>query len=247
MTSPHLFDDPEAAAAGCAAFILNTLRAAITERGQATLAVSGGSTPKLMFRHMAATQFPWEKLDLYFADERCVPPEDEESNYALANDNLLKRVNYPLERVHRVLGELDPAEAARLYAVDIRQSFGLKHAELPVFDVIQLGMGPDGHTASLFPGSPLLDDRTKITDSVIDSPKPPKERVTLMPGVLLAARTVAYLIAGDDKREALWNVLYGPPAVKKWPSQLVARRDGPVEWFVTSSLFPKSDTPPPAH
>ena len=247
MREANRFPNPESAARGCAVSILDVLRRAIEERGRAMLVVSGGTTTKLMFQDMAAAKFSWDKVDLFFADERCVPPDDEESNYALANEHLLKPVNYPAERVHRILGELDPAEAARLYAVEIRQSFGLKHAELPVFDVIQLGMGPDGHTASLFPGSPLLDDRTELTGSVIDSPKPPKERVTLMPGVLLAARAAVFLVAGDEKADALNNVLGGADAVKKWPSQLVAHREGPVEWFVTSSLWSKSNTPPPAH
>lgn len=232
MNRAHRFATPAQAAEACGDFILDQLRTAIADRGRASLAVSGGTTPKLMFAHMSRAPFPWNQLDLFFIDERCVPPEEAESNFRLASDNLLTPVQYPLERVHRVLGELSPAEAAKLYEIEIRRSFGLPENELPVFDAIQLGMGPDGHFASLFPGSPLLDDVLHIAAPVIDSPKPPKERVTLLPGVLLRARTVTYLVAGEDKAAAMEQVLHGVPAVKNWPSQLMARSGKEIEWFV---------------
>lgn len=228
---PHLYADAGAAAAGCADYILETLRHAVEDRGRATLAVSGGTTPKLMFEHMRRARFPWDKLEWYFVDERSVPPESDQSNYRLANENFLAPAGFPRQNIHRIDGEIEPKQAAQLYSETIREKFGLAPGEMPVFDVIHHGMGADGHTASLFPHEPLIDDRGGIAGAVFVK-KLKSDRITLLPGVLLAARHNLFLVAGEDKREALHEVLAGPLDVKLYPSQIIARSGKRVEWFV---------------
>jgi 6-phosphogluconolactonase len=222
--------DPQAAADLCAGRIFELLTAAIAARGRASLAVSGGSTPKLMFQKMAATEFDWTHVHLFFVDERCVPPTDSASNYKLANDNLLAHAKIPAGNVHRILGELAPVDAAQRYATEIRDFFGLHGGEMPQFDIIHRGMGPDAHTASLFPGDPLIEDRTGITASTF-AKKFNQWRVTLLPGVLLAARNTVFLVAGADKAEALRAVFNEPRDPMKYPSQLGNDGDS-VAWFL---------------
>jgi 6-phosphogluconolactonase len=213
--------DPKAAAEACAARILELLRAA---GGSATLAISGGSSPKLMFEIFARTMFPWERVQLFWVDERVVPPDDAQSNFKLANDAWLRPVGFPEANIHRVRAELGAVEAARLYNEEIRKCFGLSDGELPKFDVIHRGMGPDGHTASLFPGDPHLEDREGIAAAVWVE-KMGSWRVTLLPGVLENARHTLMLVTGKDKTEVLENVLAG----KDYPAAIGARD---AEWFV---------------
>jgi 6-phosphogluconolactonase len=228
---PHLFDAAEQAAESSANYILDVLRKAIHDRGEAFIAVSGGSTPKLLFQAMRKADFPWKDLAWFFVDERCVPRTDEQSNYKLAFDNLLGPIGFPQENIFRIEGELAPKEAADKYVKAIRKRFLLGSTEFPKFDVIQLGMGPDAHMASLFPGDSLINDRVGIA-AAVRAPKPPPDRVTLLPGVLLAARSTVFLVSGEDKRPALEAVLTGPEDVLKYPAQLVARSGKPVDWFI---------------
>ncbi len=231
MNVPHLYRTAEAAAGGCADFILERLRQAVQQRNHATIAVSGGSTPGLLFAAMRSSNFPWDRLGFYFVDERAVGVDDPESNYRLAEETFLKPLGFPPENVHRIKGELSPAQAASEYSEEIRISFGLTGADLPVFDVIQHGMGPDGHTASLFPGEPLIHDRNGIA-AAVRAVKPPPDRVTLLPGVLLAARASVFLLNGKDKSGALKSVLIGDSDPMKFPSQLIARSGKQVDWFL---------------
>jgi 6-phosphogluconolactonase len=222
--------DPQSAANACADYLLARLDAAISARGSASLAVSGGSTPKLLFQKMAATRFEWNRVHLFFVDERCVPPTDSASNYKLANDNWIAPAKIPAANVHRVLGEIAPAEAAQRYAAEIREFFGLGDGGMPQFDIVHRGMGPDAHTASLFPGDPLIDDRTGIAAATF-AKKFNQWRVTLLPGVLLAARNTVFLVAGEDKVEALRAVFQEKYDPKKYPSQI--GNDGEsVAWFL---------------
>ena len=222
--------DAQAAADACARHIFKLLDAAIAARGRASLAVSGGSTPKLLFRTMAATPFAWESVHLFFVDERCVPPTDSASNYKLANDNLIAAARIPAASVHRIIGEIAPADAAERYAAEIGDFFGLRDGEMPQFDIVHRGMGPDAHTASLFPGDPLIDDRDRIAAATF-AKKFNQWRVTLLPGVLLAARNTVFLVAGEDKVEALRAVFHEKYDPKKFPSQLGNDGDS-VAWFL---------------
>jgi 6-phosphogluconolactonase len=229
--SVQTFTAPNAqgAADTCARHIFGLLQAAIAAHGRASLAISGGSSPKLMFQKMAATPFAWDRVHLFFVDERCVPPSDSASNYRMANENLIAAAKIPAGNVHRILGEIEPAEAAKRYAAEIREFFGLR-GELPQFDVVHRGMGPDAHTASLFPGDPLIDDRTGIVAATF-ARKFNQWRVTLLPGVLLAAHNTVFLVAGEDKVDALRSVFHAPYDPRQFPSQLGNNGDS-VAWFL---------------
>jgi len=216
-----IFDTPEEAAAACGDRTLEILERARRERARATLAVSGGSTPRLMFEAMSSRSFDWQGIEIFQVDERCVPPDHDLSNFRMIRESLLIAAGIDERHFHRVRGELAPEEAARIYVDDIRQSFGLNHGELPVFDVIQRGMGPDGHTASLFPGEPLTGDRTGIAAAVYVA-KMMQHRVTLLPGVLERARNTLCLATGKEKAEALLKVLDGPRDPWNLPSQFAS-------------------------
>jgi len=224
----HVFSDASAAAEACARRITALLEEALGGRDFVTLAVSGGSTPRLLFAKMAPLRFDWHRVHLFWVDERCVSPDDPASNYKLAREGLITPAHIPERNVHRILGEVAPQEAAQRYAEDIRRFFGLAAGEQPRFDVVQCGMGPDAHTASLFPGEPLLDDRQGITAPVY-APQFSQWRVSLLPGALLAARHVIYLASGPDKAEALRAVFCEPFEPVRYPAQLIGRN---AEWFL---------------
>ena len=225
----HQFADAEAAATACAGQILDWLREALDNRGLASLAISGGSSPRRMFEIFARTAFDWERVHLFWVDERAVPPSDQQSNFKFAQDAWLKPGNFPAPNIHRVLAELDPAEAAARYTEDIQGFFGLAAGEMPRFDVMHRGMGPDAHTASLFPGEPLVEDRSGIAAAVWVE-KFQQWRITLLPGVLLAACHTAVLVTGGDKTAALRSVLHPPFDPLHYPAQ-IASGPGAV-WFV---------------
>jgi 6-phosphogluconolactonase len=235
-----IFETPREAAEACGDRILEILDRARLDRaggapGMATLAVSGGSTPRLMFQAMARRSFDWSGVQLYQVDERCVPPDDEQSNFRTIRESLLSNVVRKAQinecQFHRIQGELSPAEAARIYADDIRRSMNVRSGELPAFDVIQRGMGPDAHTASLFPGEPLIADRTGIAAPVwVEKMK--QYRVTLLPGVLERARHTLCLATGAEKADALHAVLRGPFDPLHVPSQ-IASPD--TAWYIDKS------------
>src|SRR5205814_1340053 len=154
-TSP----DAQAAAEACAHHVTGILEEVLSGQEFATLAVSGGSTPRLLFQKLVQTKSHWDHVHLFFVDERCVPPNDPASNYKLADENLIKPAHIPQRHVHRIVGEISPKAAAERYSDEIREFFGLDNGELPHFDLVHRGMGPDAHTASLFPGDPHIDDR----------------------------------------------------------------------------------------
>jgi len=228
----YVHNDPQAASNACAAKVIQLLEQSLAEKPSAAFAISGGSTPKLLFQELAKLPFDWDKVHLFWVDERSVPPTDPESNYRLAKENFIEPAQFPSRNVHRIQGELAPQTAAQLYAGDIREFFGLQADELPRFDVIHRGMGPDAHTASLFPGDPLINDLRNLTAAVY-AEKFQQWRVTLLPGVLLAARNTVMLVAGEDKAEPLRSVLSAPYDPLKYPAQIAARQErGQVMWFL---------------
>lgn len=226
-----ILDDPEAAAEACAEYILSCLQEALTSRGVATLALSGGATPKLLFERLAAAPFTWDGVHVFWVDERPVPPDDPRSNYRLAQEFLIGPAGIPRAQVHRIRAELHPEAAAQMYVDGIRNFFRLQAHELPKFDLVQRGMGPDGHTASLFPTEPLIADREKIAAAVLVE-KFSQWRITLAPGVLLAALHTAVLVTGDDKAPAVRAVFEEPFDPKKYPAQIGMRDGKDVTWFL---------------
>jgi 6-phosphogluconolactonase len=216
------------AAEACGARTLELLEAARRDRGFATLAVSGGSTPRIMFPWMAAQKFSWSGVRLFQVDERCFPPDHEQSNYRMLREALLLPAGIPDSQVHRVRGELPPDEAARVYEYEIRATLALAPGELPVFDVIQRGMGSDAHTASLFPGEPMIEDRTGLVASLWVE-KMGRHRITLLRGVLERARATLCLVTGADKAHALRSVLSAPFDPLLYPAQIASPE---TVWFL---------------
>jgi 6-phosphogluconolactonase len=226
----RIANTPADSARDCSAFILEALAESLRNSPRATLAISGGSTPKLLFAEMARAAFDWSKVHIFWVDERCVPPADSQSNFKMANDTLLQAAHIPLLNIHRVYGELPPGEGAARYVAEIKTFFILAEGELPVFDVLHRGMGPDAHTASLFPGEPLIANRSGIAAHVwVEKMK--MDRVTLLPGVLLAAKKTVLQVAGDDKATGVRQVLTEPEDYFRYPCQ-IASRDEKAIWFL---------------
>ncbi len=212
----HIFADPDALAEGSAELVAGRLAAAIAERGQASIALSGASTPQATHRRLAAHPLDWSRIDVFFGDERCVPPDDAASNYRLARESLLDHVP---ARVHRIEGELPASEAASRYA-------GVLSPALPL-DVVMLGMGDDGHTASLFPGTPPPPPGAIAVAT--ESPVAPHDRVSMTYEVIAGAAARVLLVCGLRKAARLAEV-YGE--LMAGCPQLPIARIGPAIWMV---------------
>jgi 6-phosphogluconolactonase len=199
--------------------------------GDVTFAISGGSTPKPMFAEFVKARFDWSRVQLFWVDERAVPPEHADSNYRMADEHLIGPARIPHRNVHRIHSELPAPRAARHYEQEIREVFRLEPGEIPHFDVIHLGVGADAHTASLFPGEPLIEDREKIV-AAVNVKKLSAMRITLLPGVLLSARHTAVLVSGQDKAEPMREILQGRYDPANFPAQIVAHHSRRATWFL---------------
>ena len=193
--------------------------------GRFTVSLSGGSTPKALYTLLASNTFrvriPWEKVHLFWGDERCVPPDHADSNYRMARESLLDHAPIPQENLHRMLGEEnDPAKAATRYEVTLRESFGIAPGELPRFDLILLGMGDDGHTASLFPHTAALSETKRLVVANYVE-KFGTHRLTLTIPVINHAAQVVFLISGSSKAAVLKEVLQGKEDPERLPSQFI--------------------------
>ena len=187
---------------------------ALAKSGPFIVALSGGSTPKRLYEILATSdRFPWSRTELCFGDERLVPPDDEDSNYAMVNRALLSHVDIPPERVHRMPTEGDPAEAAHAYQRDLQALYGSDRLlpGRPLFDVVLLGLGENGHTASLFPGTAVLEERLAWV-STCTPHDAPHRRMTLTYPAIASSATVLFLVAGASKRDALAKVRARDPA-----------------------------------
>lgn len=216
----------------------------------ARVAISGGTTPKAMFALLADpaapyfAQVPWSKLELFWVDERCVPPTDADSNYRMTNEAMLSRVPLPAAQIHRMEGELDPQIAAARYEAAVRAAFKLEGAQLPAFDLVLLGMGDDGHTASLFPHTAALHQPQRL---VVANHVPQKDtwRITLTAPVINHGREVAFLIEGAGKAQVVHDVFAGSYDPESKPSQLVRPGSGRLSvWLdaAAAAQLPVSST-----
>lgn len=238
----RIFPDPAAVAAAVADAFVDDGQEAIAERGAFFVSLAGGTTPKAAYELLAQeprkSAVDWRYVHIYFGDERCVPPDNDESNYKMARETFLSRVPIPEQNVHRIQGEDDPLTAARDYAQLLVQTMG----DMPRFDLIMLGMGPDGHTASLFPGIDPRTDEDRLVRAVYVE-KLQSYRITLTPLALNNARHVLIATEGLAKAPALYAVREGPydPAVH--PIQIVAPAHGRLSWYVdqaaAAELSPK--------
>lgn len=229
--------DAQKSADSCSTYILQSLEEALKTQPHATMAISGGSSPKLLFANLAKADFNWERVHFFWVDERCVPPTDKDSNFKLAHDNLLGPAKVPESSIHRIHGELPPAEAAKKYVSDIKTFFDLSDGQLPRFDVLHRGMGPDAHTASLFPGEPLIANKTDIAANVWVE-KFRMHRVTLLRGVLEAAHETVLQVSGAEKADAVRSVLTGQEDLMLYPCQ-IASRDSDAVWFLDEAAAAK--------
>jgi 6-phosphogluconolactonase len=216
LTSCH---DDETVAQRAAEHIERVVAAARDERGVAHVALSGGTTPGRTYELLGARPEALDRVELWFADERCVPPDDEESNYLLAKRTLIDPAGIPDERVHRMVGELGPERGASAYTQELAQVDG---SSAVVLDLVVLGIGPDGHVASLFPGAPTLQaGEDAVALGISDSPKPPPERITLSLAVMHAARGCLLLATGAGKADAV-SAMLGEPS-RHVPASLLRR------------------------
>ena len=233
-----VYDDLRAAATAAAELVVGAARDAIARRGRFVIALAGGETPRSLYSLLATdyrAAVPWDGTDVCFGDERCVPPHSPASNFRLAWTTLLDKVPIVEQRVHRIFGELGPDAAARDYDTRMRQLFQ-GDAEEPTFDVALLGVGADGHTASLFPGDPALDEQSRWATAVFAPPHATsRERVTLTLPVLNRARTVLVLTAGSEKREVVSEIVLG-----KAPELPAARVQGLERtlWLLDRTVAP---------
>ena len=221
----------------------------VANRGRARIAISGGSTPRKTFELLAdaslpwRSRMPWEKLDIYWVDERAVDPESAESNYRMTREALLDSVPVKPCQVHRIEGELEPEVAAARYESELRNSLRLEGAESPRFDLVALGMGEDGHTASLFPNTAAIHELSRLV-AANHVPQKDTWRVTLTWPVINHASSVFFLIAGADKAEILKEVLTGPCDLERLPSQLIWPASGILTLILdkaAAALLPATD------
>jgi 6-phosphogluconolactonase len=227
----HTYPDPASTSEACAHHISGLLEEVLSGQERASIAISGGETPLLLFRNLARSGLAWDRVHVFWVDERCVPATDPQSNYRLAEEALITPARVPRRNLHRIDCELRPEHAARRYVSEIQDFFGLERGEFPHFDVMHLGMGPDAHTASLFPGSSLLDDREQIAAPVF-VPHLQQSRVTLLPGTLLAARHTVFLVTGEDKADAVRSVFKAEYDAKRYPAQMASHHSRRVAWFL---------------
>jgi 6-phosphogluconolactonase len=227
----HIFPNSEAVAAAFAAFLAKTVR----PDQPFHLALSGGSTPKLLFSHLAehyAEKIPWEQVHFWWGDERCVPPEDAESNYRMTRERLFEPLCLHGPQIHRILGEAEPEAEASRYGAEIEAALPAENGQ-PVFDLIMLGMGEDGHTASIFPDQ--MDLLTAAaTCAVATHPESGQQRVSLTGPVLNAARQVAFLVTGAGKAPKVTAIREGKPEREAWPAAHIDPR-GDLMWFLDAA------------
>jgi len=241
--------DPAALAWRAALHFVELAEEAVAARGRARIAISGGSTPKVTFQllanpeHPFLNRMPWHGLELFWVDERTVPPDHPESNYRMTREALLDHVPLRPDQIHRIQGELEPEVAAAEYEYDLRRTFRLEGAESPRFDVVTLGMGDDGHTASLFPHTDAIHEMGRL---VVANKVPQKDtwRVTLTWPVINHAREVFFLIEGAAKAGVLKEVFTGPKDVERLPSQLIRPASGILTLILdkaAAALLPPTD------
>jgi len=241
--------DPAALARRAACHLVEMVSECAEANGRARIAISGGSTPKAAFQLLAdpnepyRKRMPWEDLELFWVDERTVPPDHPESNFRMTKEALLDHVPLLSQQVHRMEGELPPEQAAARYESELRNTFRMEGAELPRFDLISLGMGDDGHTASLFPNTAALHEMSRLV-TANQVPQKDTWRITLTWPVINHARSVFFLIAGADKAQRVHEVFTGPRDPERLPSQLIWPSGGILTLFLdkaAAALLPATN------
>jgi 6-phosphogluconolactonase len=235
----RLLANANAIAQAAAAEFLDAALEAVRQKGTFSVALAGGSTPKDLYGLLSSdplqVKVPWSKMQFFFGDERHVPPNDPESNFRMATEAMLAKAPIDPKQVHRIKSEKPNAsEAAQEYEQELRESFNVKPDELPRFDLVLLGMGPEGHTASLFPGTKALKEQRRLVVSNWVG-KFYTDRITLTPPVLNNAARIIFMAHGAEKAPALKAVLEGPYEPEQLPAQMINPPTGRVVWLVDPS------------
>jgi 6-phosphogluconolactonase len=241
-SSIRIFPDLASLSQAAADHVCELARAAIQARGRFSLVLSGGSTPKGTYALLTQAELDWPRIHVFFGDERCVPPDHPDSNYHMARQALLDHIPIPQENIHRMRGEIPAEQAAAEYEQSLRDFFhnassnrGSKPRHQNSFDLVLLGMGEDGHTASLFPGSPALHEKERWVAAVPhDQPPPPQVmRISLTLPIINAATQVTFLVSGEKKAAILKRALAAPSASQPTlPAQMVHPSNGNLLWLV---------------
>jgi 6-phosphogluconolactonase len=232
--------DAAALARAAAAIFVDTAIRAVKQKGRVTVALSGGSTPKALYSLLIEdpalrARVPWQHIYFFFGDERHVPPDHSDSNFRMANEAMLTKIHIASSQVFIVKGEYaDAGKAAAEYEQALRDFFHLSEGQLPRLDLVMLGMGPDGHTASLFPGTKALQENRKLVTSNWVG-KFYTHRITMTAPVLNQADLIMFMVHGTDKAQALKAVLEGPYEPEQLPSQLICPQNGTLLWLVDES------------
>ena len=226
------YPDPETLAREAAMNFIDCANEAISERDHFSVALAGGSTPKALYQTLATLEMVprvvWEKVYVFWSDERCVAPNHEDSNYRMAFDTMLQHLPIPVKQIYRMEGELEPKEAANVYEGRLKQFFQQKP---PRFDLVLLGLGDDGHTASLFPGTKALKETQRwVTANYVR--KLSAWRLTLTPRLINQATNVTFLVSGEGKAQALQRVLAGRFNPEELPAQMIRPDHGQLCWLV---------------
>jgi 6-phosphogluconolactonase len=241
--------DATALARRAAQYFVEMAGEAAAAHGRACIAISGGSTPRATFELLGdpnqpwRIRMPWEKIELYWVDERCVPPDDAQSNYRMTREALLDSVPLQPAQIHRIQGEMNPEEAAARYEWELGKNFCLNSAEMPCFDLVSLGMGVDGHTASLFPYTRAIKEIRHLA-TANQTPQKGPWRVTLTWPVINHARSVFFLIYGTEKAAILNEVFTGALDGDRLPSQLIWPASGILTLILdkeAAALLPPTD------
>jgi 6-phosphogluconolactonase len=239
MANVLIYPDPHFLAQAAAEKLIEAANQAVRERGVFSIALSGGSTPQVLYELLASEPFServdWSRMQIFWGDERCVPPDHPNSNFFKAQQTLFNHVPLPPDNIHRIPAEMPPEQAAELYEETLLKFFsGLASEEDRTnarFDLVLLGMGDDGHTASLFPGTPAInEERRWVTAQYID--KLAAWRITLTPVILNRAKQILFLISGAGKSYTLQRVIYGTYMPDRYPAQVIRPTTGDVAWLV---------------
>jgi len=229
----RVFSTPDEVASRFAENLAEFISRVVLKKGVVNIALSGGNTPRFLFKKLAdkfGHTLPWDRVHFFWSDERCVPPEHEESNYQMTKDNLLKHINIPFENIHRIHGDRDPEDEARRYSSELKRLLPQEN-NWPVFDLIILGMGEDGHTASIFPNQMNLLQSDRICEVAIH-PFSRQKRITVTGRVINHALEVCFLVTGKNKAKRLKEIFLEEDISLNYPAAHINPEDREIYWYL---------------
>jgi 6-phosphogluconolactonase len=229
----RIFESPSGLAESFATEFSEKIKQFLEDKSTINIALSGGSTPKLFFQVLSEKykkKINWQKVNLYWADERCVPPDSPDSNYGMTKEFLLDNISIPSLNIHRIMGENNPEEEAERYADEIEKNVEFRNG-LPAFDIILLGIGEDGHTASIFPNQIELMNSEKIC-AVSVHPVTHQKRITLTGKVINNASYIAFLVSGESKSQVVADIINHSAESEKYPASKISPVNGELIWFL---------------